>query len=165
MGSYSTAIEMAFAASLLLGTWAALYRALADRYTELVREVERLQKIDVLKSQLILEDLPETLSREHRRWRWWWWGGLGSCVITALGIYIVAWVVDPNEEAGWWVWLIFSAPFLGLICMIRMFYLGTQSNKNARNIADRLRNKGDELEEEGRAVTQAARQAKPDDSE
>ena len=162
VGSYATAIEMAFAASLLLGTWGALYRALSDQYSELVRDVEKLQAVDVLQSQLILEDLPATLSRDHRKWRWWWRVGLVSCVVTALGIYIVAWLVHPDTRAGQWIWFVILAPFAGLICMTRMFYLGVQTNTRARDVTARLRSKADDLKQEERAITRAARRAKPD---
>ena len=147
-------MEMAFAASLLLGTWGALYRALTDQYADLVEEVEQIRRHDAFQSQVLLEDLPDQLNQERRKWRFWWWCGLASSVVTALGIYVLAWCIDPRTEVSQWIWLIAVAPFVGLGCMMRMFYLGKRSNRNIRRLTQRLKSAAEKL-------GKAARQAQP----
>ena len=146
VASYSTSIEMAFAASLLLGTWGGLYRSIADQHGALIKKVEGLQEAEVLRHQVMLEDLAENLKNIYRKWKNWWLAGLILCGFCALGIYVMMWCVPPETPVGGWLWAVFLGPFAGPLCMARMFYLGTRGNKEGLNATAKLEAKKDELE-------------------
>lgn len=124
--SYASAIEMAFAANLLVTALASVYNFLGDRFKDLSNATDGFTKDPYIQEELGIELLGKILKVSNFLRYFFWWTGLSVVAISAPYLYHLAWHVSPDTMVGdgWqWGFLMFAA-YAGPTFMILMTAVG-----------------------------------------
>lgn len=78
--AYSSAVEMAFTANLLLTAWAGVYNFLEDRYRRLASDADDLADDEYIQEEVSIQELRNTLDYWRRIRTTFWWIGLAFSV-------------------------------------------------------------------------------------
>ena len=157
LSNYASAIEMAFAANLLLSAWAVVYNFLEDRQKILEEDADNLENNPYIQEELSIEEFRKTITFWSVIRRFFWWIGLCFCLASAIFLYILVWNVSPSTRIcdNIYLWYpLLAAVYVGPTSMLVMTCAGMIGNERASSWSKKLKNKA----HSNRANVQTAKQ-------
>jgi len=139
--AYSSAVEMAFTANLLLTAWAGVYNFLEDRYRSLASDADDLADDEYIQEEVSIQELRNTLDHWRRIRTTFWWIGLAFSVPSAVILYYLAWHGSPDAGVcGFWAWTsLMVMAYVGPAFMIAMGVAGFWGHKRAMYWRNKLK--------------------------
>ena len=129
--SYANAIEMAFAANLLVAAWASLYQLYKEQKQAMLSEADKFEQNPFIEEELSIRAFRKVIKRWDRIERFFWWPGLIMGVCSALSLYIIMWHVSSETMVGAvWRFLLMVAAYTGPISMMLMAVTGIAGGKH-----------------------------------
>ena len=164
LADYASAIEMAFAANLLITAWAAFQERWKNEEAAISKEVDDLEKNEFLEEELSFERIRQTIEFWHQRGRRLFWrSALLAAVIFALFLYGVAWHFDMDaERCCAWKMALISSAYTSPILMLAMVVTWLIGNGRANSQLEKLRDQARKKRKEGlKAFAEAKSQMPP----
>ena len=151
LADYASAIEMAFAANLLITAWAAFQERWKNEEATISKAVNDLEKDEYLEEELSFERIRKTINFWHIKGRQFFWrSALFAAVIFALVLYVLMWHLDLNtvrSGSGWRVLLMASAytsPTLMLLMVLTWLTGNARANSQLQKLKEQAKKKREE---------------------
>lgn len=127
---YASAIEIAFAANLLIPAWAKLFDQFWTQQVDSEKSADDLSEDELIKRELSLRAWKKGTRFIRFVTVFLWRAGLSFCVLGAAALFLFVWWMSPDTLVCgrlWW-WLLYSTSHLGPGLMILMVLIGGFGN-------------------------------------